>query len=81
MVAAGEPPVPNVEKGAVRVSPCTTRTAAMGTPSSSAATWARVVSWPWPWGAWLVNTVTRAVGLQPGRGPLRREGRTRIDGP
>ncbi len=40
----------------MRVSPCITRTCSNGTPISSAAIWASVVSWLWPCGAWAVIT-------------------------
>ena len=33
-------------------------TASSGSPSPSAVSWARVVSWPWPCGCWLVNSDT-----------------------
>ena len=33
----------------------------MSTPSSSATTWAIVVSYPWPWLAVLANTSTRPL--------------------
>ena len=57
-VAARLPPVPTTLKGVSRVSPWTTRTWSIATPISSATTWARVVSWPWPCGDWAVITVT-----------------------
>ena len=41
-----------------RVSPVVTRTCSIGTPSSSAAIWAKIVWWPWPWVARPVATVT-----------------------
>ncbi len=48
MTMQREPHVP-VEYGVSAVSPCTTRTRSGRTPSTSLATWARVVSSPWPW--------------------------------
>ena len=49
-------------KGARSVSPDTTRTSSKPTPNSSATTWVKVVSWLWPWGCWLVNTVAVPSG-------------------
>src|SRR5919106_2975176 len=48
--------------GAVRVSPCTTMTSSNGTPSASAAIWAKVVSWAWPCGEVPVTTSTLPSG-------------------
>ncbi len=49
-------------KGIFAVSPCTMSTCAIGTPSRSATSCAKVVSWPWPW-LWVpVSTVTLPVG-------------------
>ena len=31
------------------VSPCTIDTESIGTPKRSVTSWAKVVSWPWPW--------------------------------
>ena len=63
MVADRLPPVnPN---GTASLSPTTTRTCSNGTPNSSAAIWARVVWWLWPWGIWPVNTNSGAVLVQP----------------
>ena len=45
------------------VSPCTTSTFSAGIPSRSATTWAKVVSWPWPWLCVPVNTTTLPVGF------------------
>ena len=42
----------------IAVSPKRSRTCSIGTPSSSAATWASVVSWPCPCGICWVNTET-----------------------
>src|SRR2546430_8475616 len=36
-------------RGVIDVSPYTTSTSSNGTPSASAAIWAKVVSIPWPW--------------------------------
>ena len=44
------------------VSPWSTMTSSMPTPSSSAAIWAKVVSSPCPWGEAPVMTVTLPVG-------------------
>ena len=52
------PPVPAMLNGVTAVSPKRTRTCSIVTPTSSAATWARVVSWPWPCGICWVTTVT-----------------------
>ena len=41
-----------------RVSPVATWMRSIGTPSSSAAIWARIVWWPWPWLDSPVATVT-----------------------
>ena len=41
-----------------RVSPVTTVTRSTGTPRVSAATWAKAVSWPWPWVVRPVATTT-----------------------
>ena len=41
-----------------RVSPVTTVTRSTGTPRVSAATWAKAVSWPWPWVVSPVATTT-----------------------
>src|SRR3546814_2417750 len=35
--------------GTEPVSPCTISTFSIGTPSVSATSWEKVVSWPWPW--------------------------------
>ena len=48
--------------GVTWVSPATMRTRSSGTPSSSAASCASVVWWPWPWGDWLVKTVSEPSG-------------------
>jgi len=61
-VAARLPPVPTMLNGVSRVSPDATCTRGSGTPSSSATSWASVVSCPCPWGCWLVNTVTVPSG-------------------
>ena len=50
IVAARLPPVPISATGVTAVSPNTTRMSSNGMPNSSAATWASVVSCPWPWG-------------------------------
>ena len=52
------PPVPG-PYGVALVSPRMIVTLSTGTPSSSAATWAAVVSTLWPWLALLVATSTR----------------------
>ena len=44
------------------MSPTTTLTCSNGTPTSSAAIWANVVSWPWPCGICDVNTDTMPSG-------------------
>src|ERR1022692_4047529 len=44
------------------VSPCSTITSSSGTPNSSAAIWAKVVSSPWPCGEVPVMTVTLPDG-------------------
>ena len=56
-------------------------------PSSSAANWASVVSWPWPCGIWLVNTVTVPSGSSRARASCTVRGaamipiaRTRLGG-
>ena len=76
------PPVPG-PSGVVSVSPCTTRTWSMSTPSSSATTWAMVVSRLWPWLAPLWATSTRplvadadvgGVGAHPAERHRRRLG-------
>ena len=54
IVAARLPPVPTSAIGVTSVSPKTTWTSSNLTPSSSTATWASVVSWPWPCGCWRV---------------------------
>ena len=41
-----------------RVSPVVTRMRSIGTPRSPATIWAKIVSWPWPWLARPVDTVT-----------------------
>ena len=48
--------------GILAVSPCTTSTSSKGTPSCSATTCAKVVSWPWPWLCEPVNTLRLPVG-------------------
>ena len=45
------------------VSPCTTVTCSMGMPSRCETSWAKVVSWPWPWLCEPVSTSTEPVGL------------------
>ena len=73
MVDAREPPVDIVFHGVVAESPATIRTISMGTPISSATTWAIVVSWLWPCDTCHVDTVTWPVGsmrahaVSPGR--------------
>ena len=47
------------------LSPTTTRTCSNGTPTSSAAIWANVVSWPWPCGICDGEHRHDAVGLEP----------------
>jgi len=49
-------PMPDLTRA---VSPCTTVTRSMGTCSSSATSWAKTVSCPWPCDAEPVSTVTR----------------------
>ena len=49
-------------KGTRPVSPCTTSTCSGEMPRRAATTWAKVVSWPWPWLCEPVNTVTLPVG-------------------
>ena len=44
------------------MSPCTTLTSSSRTPSSSAASWASVVSWPWPFDCRPVVSVTVPSG-------------------
>ena len=46
----------------VAVSPWTTITSSRGTPNSSLTIWAKVVSWPCPWGETPVSTVTLPEG-------------------
>ena len=48
ITAQREPQVP-VEYGVSAVSPCTTMIFSSGRPRTSCATWASVVSSPWPW--------------------------------
>ena len=62
IVDAREPPVDIVFHGVVAESPATMRTISMGTPISSATTWAIVVSWLWPCDTCHVDTVTWPVG-------------------
>ena len=67
--ASAEPPTASerdpyvpMPKGIFEVSPCTTSTASISTPSLSAMICAKVVSWPWPW-LWVpVKKVTEPVG-------------------
>ena len=47
--------------GTTAVSPCSTATSSMGTPSSSETICAKVVSSPWPWGDTPVSTVVLPV--------------------
>src|SRR5437870_5588119 len=54
-------------KATAAVSPPTTVTQSTGTPSASAATWANVVSWPWP-----AEALLRAPELGVARGGQRR---------
>ncbi len=49
--------------GVVEVSPWTTSMFSSGTPSLSDTSWAKVVSWPWPWLCDPVMTWTLPVGL------------------
>ena len=56
-----EPAVP-LPIGIMSVSPCTISTSSMGTPSSSATTCAKVVTWPCPCEWVPVNTVTLPEG-------------------
>ena len=61
-------------KATAAVSPPTTVTQSSGTPSASAATWANVVSWPWPAEAAPVATLTRparsSLTVAPSKGPI-----------
>src|SRR3546814_15669704 len=50
--------------GTEPVSPCTISTFSIGTPSVSATSWEKVVSWPWPWLCEPVKMVTEPVGLK-----------------
>ena len=50
-------------KGTAPVSPWTISTSSKGTCSSSAASWAKEVSCPWPWECEPVKTVTFPVGV------------------
>ena len=49
-------------EGDLAVSPWTMSICSSGTPSCSATSCAKVVSWPWPWLCVPVNTVTLPVG-------------------
>jgi len=71
--------------GVVAVSPWTTSTFSIGTPSLSEISWAKVVSWLWPWLCAPVRTWTLPVGLNlicadshwptpPPSAPITREG-------
>ena len=62
IVAERDPPVPMVVNGDAAESPYAIRTRSIGIPSSSAATCASVVSWPWPCGTCQVVTVRSPVG-------------------
>jgi hypothetical protein len=48
--------------GEIDVSPCRTSTSSGCTPSSSAAIWDHVVSWPWPCGEVPMVSVTLPLG-------------------
>ena len=79
--AAGE-----ARTGPTSLSPTTTRTCSNGTPNSSAAIWARVVSWPCPCGIWPVKSDHGAVVGEPqphlllAQRPLGALGRPRARG-
>ena len=45
--------------GTASVSPWTTSIASMGSPRDSAASMAKAVAWPWPWGDDPVRTTAR----------------------
>jgi len=49
--------------GVLAVSPCTTSTWSASMPIMSAMTWAKVVSWPWPWLCDPVITTTPPVAF------------------
>ena len=50
--------------GVLSVSPWITSTFAVGTPSLSAISWAKVVSWPWPWLCAPVSTWATPVWVK-----------------
>ncbi len=57
-----DPYVP-VPRGTVSVSPLSTVIFSTGIPSRSAAIWANVVSWPWPWEKEPVRTIASPSGV------------------
>ena len=59
-------------RGTSRESPKRSSTSSSSTPSRSAASWAKVVSWPWPWGEEPLRTSSRPVRQELGLGGLEQ---------